>query len=403
MYCNLAQVSFPFDDASLSELSTLTGLQQLQLVAPALDTGVAFPMHSVDRPWSTFLSPMTDLKELYLTVPSLPGLDVISSFVKLEQLALYPVTGAPASLGHPEWQAIAQLTGLTNLVLGLRLAGSGSPACYSALKQLKRLQSVTATFWELQVLPVFQQLTQLTSIGGAWRKGQGPEAGSSTSTSPPSCPHVQELFNASCHVPFEAFPNLVKLSHNAPLNLAAVSSLTNHLKGLQELWAQAGPESAPGAHATLAQLRHPDEAYARRRIAAVMSLSQLTNLRVLGFKPREDAELAALAAAAAPLVGLQLRRVGVVVEPGSRATNVGLMHLGRLSDLEELEVWLKVEGVLPGWGEASGFLCAVASVQCVYVFSTDEASVNYTMHASRSNKSLGLPMPAVIHVAPLSA
>lgn len=396
MYCNPAQVSIPFDDACLAELSTLTGLQQLQLVAPGLEAGVAFPTDSMDRPWSALLSHMSDLVELHLTLPRMPGLDVIRSCVKLEQLVLYPVTRAPAVLGQLEWQAIAQLTGLTNLILGLGLSGSGSPACYSALKQLKRLQSVTATYWEPEVLPVFQQLTQLTSIGGAWRRGQEPQTGSD---SLPSCPQVQELFNSSCYVPFEAFPNLVKLAHNAPLKLCAVSALTKHLKGLQEFWAQAGPEGFPGTHATLEQPR-PDELFARERIAAVMSLSQLTNLRVLGFKPRDDAELAALAAAAAPLVGLQLRRVGVVIEQGSMATNVGLMHLGRLSNLQQLEVWLKVEGVLPGWGEASGFLCDVAGLQHVCVFAEDGVNVTRVMHALEYNQALGLPMPAVISVQP---
>jgi len=396
----LAQASYPFDDACLAQLSTLTGLQQLQLIAPGLDEGVAFPMHSMDRPWSTFLARMTDLKELYLTLPRLPGLEVVSSFVKMEHLALYPVTRGPVSLGETEWQAIAQLTGLTNLILGrqtLPLGGSGSPACYSALKQLKRLQSVMASNWEPDVLPVFQQLTMLTSIGGAWPRGQELEEGISTSNSLPSCPQVQELFNASCHVPFGAFPNLVTLSHNAPLDLAAVSALTKHVKGLQQFCAQAGPEGVAGTHATL-ERPYPDENLPKERIAAVMSLSQLTNLRVLGFKPRDDTELAALAAAATPLVGLQLQRVGVVIEPGSRATNVGLMHLGRLSDLQLLEVFLNVEGVLRGWGEASGFLCAVAGLQRVCFISEDGADVNHVMHALDYNRSLGLPMPAVINV-----
>lgn len=71
------------------------------------------------------------------------------------------------------------------------------------------------------------------------------------------------------------------------------------------------------------------------RIAAIHSLNTLTALQQLEFRPSEDSELAALAAATPAL-----RELTIAVCQDSQVTNAGLMHLAALRQLQKLALCL---------------------------------------------------------------
>jgi len=383
-------VEVPFSYDSLAALSKLSSLRTLSLRAPSLRAVHVAPDDeaSMAVPWLSFLSGTTALTELHLTVPTVRGLTAVSSCGDLQALYLLGADDDAPALGELEWQAIGQLTKLTTLGLTNQLQGCTSTACYHALARLSKLEQVAASQWAADVLPVFEQLPQLTSIGGAWQQRA---AGSNRVSA--SCCQVGEMFDVSGDVPFEAFPGVTTVGHVGSLTLGSLSALTQRLKGLQALWA--GPERT-GQAALDATVQRAGRL--QDRIAAVKSLSALTNLCVLGFVPYDNEELTALIGATLPLLSLQLRRLGVVIEQGSTITSMALMHLGRLQGLEQLDVILLTETVLADPSEASTFLFAVAGVRRVelQVLTTPRRSA--LLGVVESNRLLDLPMPAAVEV-----
>jgi len=383
-------VEVPFINDSLAALSTLTSLRMLSLKASSLRADHVAPDDeaSMAAPWLSFLNETTALTELSLTVPTVRSLTAVRSCVKLQALFLCGADHDAAALGDLEWQAIRQLTKLTAFEVTNQLQGCTSTACYAALAHLTRLRHVSASQWAPDVLPVFEQLSQLTCIGGAWQQR---EAGSNRLSA--SCGQVRELFHVSGDVPFEAFPGVTGVGQVGSLTLRSLSALTQHLKGLRALWAGPGRMGDAVLDATVVRAGRLQD-----RIAAVMSLSALTNLHVLGFIPYDIHDITALVAAALPLSGLQLRHVGVLIEPGSAITSMALMHLGRLQGLEQLDIHLMDDTVLADKDEASAFLFAVAGVRSVLLWVRTVPRRSALRNVVRYNRRLGLPMPAAVEV-----
>jgi hypothetical protein len=74
------------------------------------------------------------------------------------------------------------------------------------------------------------------------------------------------------------------------------------------------------------------------RVAAVRSLANLHDLTTLEFCVRDDAELLALAHAAAALARHKLTQRRLVVRLDSEVSNSGLIGLGQVSGLDLLHI-----------------------------------------------------------------
>jgi hypothetical protein len=175
------------------------------------------------------------------------------------------------------------------------------------------------------------------------------------------------------------------------LTLEALADLTRCCPKLQEVWVAHGSLQAVHPHFTL-----DDTPPLPQRIATIKSLSRLEDLSVLGWKPSMDAELAAVVDAVQSLA--KLKHLAVVVESGSRASCVGLVHLARLAQLERVEIVWNNETLLPDVAGATCLFCVLCRVPCVIVLVAGPRSEVRMLEAQRSCDGQGLPLPQQLEI-----
>ena len=143
------------------------------------------------------------------------------------------------------------------------------------------------------------------------------------------------------------------------------------------------------------------------RVAAILALSQLPDLSVLGWRPSQNAELAALVAAAEPLLNQNLRHVAVVLEHGLRVSPMGLMHLARLSGLDQLDIAICADAWV-GWAvqdmvriqeEVMALLTALCRIRRVCVLTPDIACFSMWRDLQDWCVDHGLPLPAELDIS----
>lgn len=341
-----------------------------------------------DEPeWLQCLAGMTALTGLYLCLRKYSGLQNISACKNLVALTLKPAD-AGTKLEDADWAAVGQLTKLTGVFVCTPGGSPASAACYAALKQLTRLRAVGVSGWTLDALPVFQGLSCLTRISGNWL----PNADSSIDV---VCPQVRQMGCVSGDVPFKAFPQLEEVEQTGALTLQAVSSL--HLcQELQQVWGNIACEANfTVADDPLFTVQPGQDVVVE--VAAIKSLASLPKLWVLGFKPADDTQLSAVIDVAVQLLAKkQLQRVGIGLEPGSRASLVGLMQLGRLAGLPCLDVSVcaSLEDSL-GPFDLSPLLSVLSGVDKVCFFASDDLG-DELVDSGADMADLGLTVPNLV-------
>lgn len=381
------QAHKPFSCKHLSVLGKLNNLEQLAIQIPGHTALLDVPGNAPQL--CSWLASLSSLTHLVLSIPTVSGVCSISGCTSLCDLSLQgaAVKGAELQLGDTEWDALGHLTRLTALDVyeGFQ-AVTVSDACTAALSRLGGLVALWGPLWTEDSLQVLSQLPHLSQIRGCWGAGQRENA-APTRASDLVCSQVTLLEVMGGDVPFQAFPNLLKLSlrsNTTMLTLQALAGLAQCCPKLQEVWVPVGQGPTHQNYIL------DDTTPLAQRVASIKSLSRLEHLSVLGWKPSVDAEMAAVVAAAESLA--KLKHVAVVRESGSRVSCVGLLHLARLVQVEKLEILWNDETVLPDVAGATGLLSVLCRVPRLEVLAAGPRSEGRMQEARRSCEQQGLPL-----------
>jgi hypothetical protein len=292
-------VEVPCEHFNVRSLSGLTGLHSLIIRAPA--AGIwdgPYPAPYVNDSFPAlhqFPGPLTSLTQLWLPLYVLPVSSSFSECVRLQDLQLLSSNGVPR-LSAVGWGALAQLTALTRLHVGVELEDdlaldgdvvpSDADAFYGLLRQLPGLRAVGAYTWTLGFLPVLQSLTHLTAVHGNWCMGDATDITGLT------CPHIKMLSDVT-GAPVMVFPSLECVEFDM-VSVRDIPALSRHCTGLQKF-------VLLGAWS---RLYDGDVA---ERLSALRSLARLPHLTHLELAPEDDTELLAFTSAAAAVSNPQLR------------------------------------------------------------------------------------------------
>lgn len=324
-------------------LGSLSSLRQLKLLSPAyFATQPVAPEQQQQAGLYSWLGNMSALTCLELSVPTASGLDSIGKCTNLRSLTLLPVPDMPITLEPEVFKAFGQLGKLTLLDLYDGIMGSQTAPCSDALEQLTCLESVGAELWSADVLDAFSKLPHLAVVRGGWRASAAEQQCGTV------CTQVTCLDFVRGDVPFQAFPNLRKLTQSSTMSLAAFTGLPQHCPNLEEFWVGV-TKTGDGIDFSL----------------SFMTPEQESVLSVLGFKPCQGNEVAALVTVAEALADLKLRHVGMVFDRACTLPLVCLTPLGRLTKLEKLQVMLcaDVDVVDEDMEALLSALCRVRSVE----------------------------------------
>lgn len=94
----------------------------------------AYTAGAEDGNWLQCLAGMTALTELLVQVPQLGGLHYVSSCSRLEDIEVFSYQSGTA-LGDADWEAIAQLTRLTRLLVETQGGAAAPASCYAASRK----------------------------------------------------------------------------------------------------------------------------------------------------------------------------------------------------------------------------------------------------------------------------
>lgn len=358
----------------LGQLGGLTRLQKLRLVAGSVDT-----FQQQEAPYLSFISALTALTALELKLPLLEGLSSISRCCKLQALTVQTPSESE-QLGLQPAQALAALTALTSLQLACEVSPDAVLPLYASLRRMRQLQAVRLSSWAMDVLPVFSQLTQLTSVQGTW----GPHVQDSIRVVHGSSPHIRRLLDAGGLVPFSALLGLQSCQYQSSLEASAVEWMSMYSPGLQELTV----DYSDADKCCFTSL--PWTEAVAERLAAVRSLGQLPALRKLCWHAYDDAQITALAAGgrhASALRNLTLVAPG----QGSQVTPSSLVQLGKLMQLELLRVEYSVRAVAES--EARVLVCGLSDLAHVKFYGSQQL-VDVLRGAIAWAAAAGLSVPA---------
>lgn len=332
------------------------------------------------QPWLSFANGLTSLTNLQTRLPSNVSIAGIAGCTGLSELVLGRMAQAPLALKEDDWDAIGNLTQLIYLNVCAEVGGS---KCVQVFAGLGRLQHVVADCWEPDIVLAFSQLQGLVCIEGAW--GEVTHDGS-PHLEGITCPTVVELTGVAGHPPFAVFPNLRVMSHGSCICIPALLDLTQHCRGLRELWADA-VNSWLHLFSSLSR-----EEPSRDRVGAILALTQLQQLQVLGWKPADDAEVAAFASVAGQLAAQDLRRVGLGLEFNSTVTPMSLMALGRLTQVTQLDL-VFCKGYRVEDRQMRVLLSGLSDVPLTMMHVVSESDQARIMAALAIVESKGLPLP----------
>lgn len=337
MCCLCLQEGVPFSYEELAPLSKLNSLQRFKLAPQKWlpDILPAEAAEAADSDWLQCLAGMTALTVLTVLVPQPGGLRHVNSCSGLADVELIAYQAGTA-LGDAGWEPIGQLTRLTRLSTATQ-AGHAAPAsCLAALSNLQRLRLAGLSGWTAEALPVLHMLTCLNMISGNWLPTPANMV-VCAKQSCHSCPHVRQVQSCSGPVPFAAFPNVELVTQVGAFDFASVVALGDHCQNLREFVMDcpvANVWGAPAAASMTLSILEPVVA----RVAALKSPAKLHKLVTMGFKPSSNDELAAVVEVVQQLQAHRLRHVGIGLEPGCTVDVVGLILLGRLSGLSQLDI-----------------------------------------------------------------
>jgi hypothetical protein len=183
--------------------------------------------------------------------------------------------------------AVAQLTQLTKLALGM--IGTHSADCHflSGLQQLQELCLLTVS---PAALPVLASLSQLTWLECDWQQQQQQQQPAGSAAASLQCPSVRALVTGVQPVPFEFFLGVEELLQGASWPPAAFTSLAQHCKRLRQLHISSHFEEDSQYHG-VGRGSLTRQAPAADYAHAVESLSALQQLTWLSFVPNDRAEV----------------------------------------------------------------------------------------------------------------
>ena len=381
------QVDDPCSERNMRQLTGLSKLQSLCIVAPGAD---GFDHNEVQV---EFPGRLTCLTELHLPFWLLREVSSVSDCSTLCHLQLRvgelqsPLLPGMWTASHLD--ALARLTHLTQLHVDMQgiaapLPGQGldSGDFLGVLRQLPGLRVVGAHLWPPSALPVLQSLAQVTAVYGGW------DVPADVDVSGSVCPHIRELGVTWHSVPFQAFPNLTSVTFSW-LFAQNMLSLSHHCTGLQRL---ALTPTLDANCTMLCQLCSSTDG-----MVAMKSLANLQHLTHLELAPRSDAELTAFLSAAAAVSTMRLRFLSV---RGPHSA-FGLMQLLTLRGPQEVSVQLtnsRVDFPLEGVNALLVGLATVPKVSLRLCSEEQLARANVVRCWARP-LSYGYPLPAVLHIS----
>ena len=370
------QVETPCSECNLQQLTGLSNLQSLRIMAPE-----AHDFHHADEGQQLqFPRRLTRLTELHLPLGLLQDVSSFSECVNLRRLQLRS-GGEVDPLTASDWDAqgfmvLPDLMSLTHLHIDVHL--HDGHVFYGVLRQLTGLREVGAYNWPACSLPVLQTLSHITAVYGGWNVPDRVDVSGSV------CPHAREVRETWFKVPFQAFPNLTNVTLFW-VDVEHLLSLSHHCTGLQRL------ALSPGRSSAMLPKNSPDAAC----ISAMQNLANLQHLTHLELAPRKDADLMAFVGAAAAASTLQLRYLSI---RGPHSV-FGLMQVPSVRGVQELTVHLtssKVEFVFKG---VSTWLVGLAVVPKVSLLLCSQEQLDVVDDARRWAVRIGLPLPAVFNVS----
>ena len=372
---------------NLLPLGSLTGLQQLII-------GERWGRQQQEGGGSfAFLGALTALTFLDIAIPSTTGLSSISSCTALQALRLCsaprlaPGNNAWRLPGATEWQAIGQLTQLTELCGGAVSADPPQPF-YAALAKLTRLQTVVAARWTPAAVPVLVGLPQLRCVGGHWWSGgDGLGVGGAGGA---VCHGVTCLASVGGFVDFRAFPDLEFVSPTAALTAAAWQSMASCCPKLRDVCGPTDPSS--GMLIVHLQASYKASVVAEG-LAAVRSLSQLTALTRLSFTAVNNLDVSVLADALP-----SLRELHIVAVPELDCRY--LTPLAKLTSLTALCCYLEARPAHPAHVQV--LLSALSQLPLVVVAGAADTAA-FVRRAVAAAYAAGLRLPGRLRVQQLAS
>jgi hypothetical protein len=373
------QVETPCSECNLQQLTGLSNLQSLRIMAPE-----ALDFHHADEGQQLqFPRRLTRLTELHLPLGLLQDVSSFSECVNLRRMQLR-IGGIGDTLTASDWDArgfmvLPDLMSLTHLHIDVDLH-DGRHVFYGVLRQLTGLREVGAYIWRACSLLVLHTLSHITAVYGGWNVHDRVDVSGSV------CPHAREVRETWFKVPFQAFPNLTNVTLSW-VDVAHLLSLSHHCTGLHRL--ALSPEATPSS--AMLRINSPDAAC----ISAMQNLANLQHLTHLELAPRKDAELMAFVGAAAAASTLQLRYLSI---RGPHSV-FGLMQVPSVRGVQELTVHLtssKVEFVFKG---VSTWLVGLVVVPKVSLLLCSQEQLDVVDDARRWAVRIGLPLPDVFNVS----
>jgi hypothetical protein len=310
------------------------------------------------------------------------GLSAIQSCTALRRLQLYfkghPLSEAGCRPSIEECAALAQLTGLTELLLvPLKLTplfaqsraadGAEAVALKSMMQHLQQLQQLNLSgLYDLDCsfLPVLACLPRLTYLECSWAPNiefgwQGTK-----------CSQILYHKTDGKGIPVQALPELTSLVTQAPLKLSQLADVACHCKKLKELdvISLTGPLLVPNAE----------------RGAALRSLTALQLLTQLQIGVQDDIEVAAITEL------IQLQHLHLSIRASSTVSPVLLASLCKLTQLCYLRLNLRIRLTEQ---EARGLLYALGgAVRCVEIDTTSDQQESFKAAISAA-QAAGVPLP----------
>jgi hypothetical protein len=259
---------------------------------------------------------LTSLTHLVLPLGIMCDISSVSACVGLRDLVIF-CPGSEWEWDPQEWDALAQLTRLTRLHVGVDLADSIAvdESFGGVLLQLTELFEVGTKIWTRSLLPLLQSLAQVSAVYGHWDMDNGVDLTAFT------CPHIRKLGDA-LDPPLQVFPNLVCASFIS-VRQREMLDLSRYCTSLQELLCPSFSGAGVGVHSA-------------GQCSAFRSLAHLQHLTHLELALPGDAALVAFTSAVAAVSIPRLRCLhvrGELIVPG-------LMQLQSVRGLTELVVYV---------------------------------------------------------------